>query len=201
MINHPQWQPGMLLQVPTERFVLRSLLPTDADDVYTSWWNDVEIQKGFNSLPRNWDKARAAKHIQQFNNQDKFHLGIYCKVTGQKIGFFAMFVDYNQKIAKTNVLLGNREYWGKGVVLEVRGRMLDFLFNRLKMEKVEGEILGRNLPSIYNYKAQGFTAEGVRRKHILKAGGGRTDVYHFGMLRDEWFAMKNQTKVNESRNA
>lgn len=180
----------MLLQVETERFVLRSLLPKDADDVYTSWWNDIELQKGFNSPPRNWTNAQAAKHISQFNNKTKFHLGIFCKKTQQRIGFFAMFVNYRQKVAKTNILLGNRDYWGKGVVLEVRGTMLDFLFNGLGLEKVEGEILGRNLSSIFNYKAQGFKSEGVRRSQILAPDGSRTDVYHFGLLRDEWLASR-----------
>lgn len=191
------WEPGQLLQVQTERFVLRSLLPTDADEVYTSWWNDAEIQKGFNQLPRNWDKARAAKHIQQFNNKNKFHLGIFCKQSGQLIGFFAMFVNHFQKVAKTNVCIGNKDYWGQDVVLEVRARMLDFLFNRLNMEKVEGEIMGRNLPSIFNYKAQGFSAEGVRRKQIRAAGGGRTEIYYFGILKEEWIAFKNAQEVKQ----
>ena len=184
------WQPGQLLQVQTERFVLRSLVPADADEVYTSWWNDAEIQQGFNSPPRNWNRERAARHIQQFNNKDKFHLGIYTKDIGQLIGFFAMFVDHAQIVTKTNVCIGNKTYWGQDVVLEVRARMLDFLFNRLAMEKVEGEILGRNLPSIYNYKAQGFTAEGVRRKQIKTFDGGRTEIYHFGLLKQEWIAFK-----------
>jgi RimJ/RimL family protein N-acetyltransferase len=194
MAENTPWQPGMLLQVETERFILRSLTPVDADDTYTSWWNDAEIQRGFNSLPRNWDKVRAANHIEQFDNKIKFHLGIYCKNSTELIGFFAMFVDYQQKLSKTNVLLGNREYWGKGVVLEVRARVLDFLFNSLKMEKVEGEIFGRNLSSIYNYKAQGFTAEGVQKKHLKAAGGGRVDVYRFGMLRDEWLSLKSKAE-------
>ena len=180
------WQPGQLLAVETKRFALHSLLPEDADDVYTSWWNDAEIQQGFNSPPRNWDRARAARHIAQFDNRNRFHLGIYCKVPRQLIGFFAMFINHQQQVAKTNVCIGNKDYWGKDVVLEVRGRMLFFLFNRLGMEKVEGEILGRNLPSIFNYKAQGFTAEGIRRKQIRAVGGGRADIYHFGLLKEEW---------------
>lgn len=190
MTNPTPWQPGMGLQVETERFVLRSLVPADADEVYTSWWNDAEIQKGFNRLPRHWDRARAAQHIQQFENRDSFHLGIYPKDTGQIIGFFAMFVDHRQKVARTNICIGDKAYWGKNVVLEVRARMLDFLFNRLAMEKVEGEIKGRNFASIFNYKALGFTAEGVRRKQIWAFNGGRTEIYQFGLLKEEWFAFK-----------
>jgi ribosomal-protein-alanine N-acetyltransferase len=192
MTEFAGWQPGMPLQLKTERFHLRSLVPEDADDTYTSWWNDEEIQRGFNSPARNWDTERAAKHIRQFNNKNRFHLGIFPKDTNQLIGFFAMLVNYRPRVAKTNVLLGNRDYWGKGVVLEVRARLLEFLFERLQMEKVAGEILGRNLSSIYNYKAMGFRAEGVQRSHILAVSGGRADVYHFGMLREEWKALSQR---------
>ena len=109
-----------------------------------------------------------------------------------------MLVNYRQRVTKTNVLLGNRDYWGKDVVVEVRARMLEFLFERLRMEKVAGEILGRNLSSIYNYKAMGFRAEGVQRSHIMAASGGRTDVYHFGLLRKEWEAL-SQGGENDGR--
>ncbi len=107
-----------------------------------------------------------------------------------------MFVNYSELVAYTNVCIGDREYWGKDVAREVRWRMLDFLFNRLEMEKVEGEIMGRNLPSIFNYKVLGFTAEGIRRKQINAVGGGRADIYHFGILKNEWFAFKKGNPVN-----
>jgi [ribosomal protein S5]-alanine N-acetyltransferase len=195
MNNNKDWRAGMRLQVETERFLLRSLLPKDVGAVYISWWNDVELQKGFNSPPRNWGQQHVTKHLQQFNNKTKFHLGIYCKETSQLIGFFAMFVNYQQKVAKTNVLVGNREYWGKNVVLEVRTIMLGFLFNELAMEKVEGEILGRNLSSIFNYQAQGFKSEGVRRSQILDPEGNRTDIYHFGLLKSEWQKLKEEKQI------
>ena len=186
------WKRGKKLELETERFILRSLTPADADETYTSWWNDAELQRGFNSKPRNWDTSQAARHLRQFNNDNRFHLGIFCKETGKLIGFIAMFPKYRQKLAKTNVLIGDQSYWGKGVPREVRRHMLDFLFDTLGMEKVEGEIFGRNLPSIFNYQALGFKAEGVRRSHVRSVDGGRADVYQFGLLKEEWQAFKKE---------
>jgi RimJ/RimL family protein N-acetyltransferase len=180
------WKPGDLLEVETGRFVLRSLTPQDATDTYVGWWNDAEVQEGLNFAPRGWDRQRAMQHIALFDNVNKFHLGIFCKDSGRMIGFFAIFITPKTKVAVTNVVIGEKDFWGKGVVQEVRAAMLAFLFRVLGMEKVKGEIKGRNYPSIFNYKAQGFTCEGILRNEVAHFAGGRTDVFLFGLLREEW---------------
>lgn len=180
------WQAGEPLSLETERFILRSLTADDATDTYVSWWNDAEVQKGLNFPPRGWDRQRAIQHINQFDNRTGFHLGIFCKDTGRIIGFFAAFPNPNTKVARTNIVIGEKDYWGKRVVQEVRGRMLSFLFETLAMEKVKGEIHGRNYASIFNYKAMGFTHEGVLRNEVPQFDGGRADIYLFGLLREEW---------------
>lgn len=187
------WQPGEPLQLETERFLLRSLTPADATSTYVGWWNDPEVQEGLNSAARDWDRQRAVEHISDFNNKTSFHLGIFCKDTDRMIGFFAAFPRPVAKVAKTNIVIGEKDYWGQHVVQEVRARMLSFLFEVMGMEKVKGEIQGRNYPSIFNYKAMGFTCEGVLRSEIKRFDGGRTDVFVFGLLRDEWEALKSDS--------
>ncbi|MCH8081599.1 MAG: GNAT family N-acetyltransferase [Proteobacteria bacterium] len=189
------WEPGKPLITQSERFIIRSLSAKDAGPIYTSWWNDAEIQKGFNFKPRGWDQQRAAQHIETFDNRKKFHLGIFEKQTKKIIGFFAIWPNYTKKVALTNICIGDKAWWGKGVTLEVRARLLPFIFNTLGMEKVEGEIHGRNLPSIYNYKAMGFTPEAVVREHLISPFGGRVDAYHFGLLKEEWLEMRKAGKL------
>lgn len=183
-----EWRPGEILSVETKRFIIRSLTPEDATPTYISWWNDPEVQSGLNFPARGWGQQEAVKHISRFNNKTSFHLGIFCKQTDRMIGFYAMFIQPTNKVAKTNIVIGEKDYWGKRVVQEVRGRMLSFLFETLEMEKVKGEIMGRNYPAIFNYKEQGFTSEGILRAEIPCFSGGRTDIFVFGLLRDEWRA-------------
>ncbi len=192
------WQPGKPIQIKTNRFILRSILPRDVNDTYISWWNDREIQKGFNFKPRGWGRKEALKHVSRFNNKDSFHLGIFDKASGALIGFYTMFIYIQPRRALTNVCVGDKAWWGKGVVLEVRGKMLDFLFFNLDLEKVEGTIHGRNLPSIYNYKAQGFRTEAIVRSHMVGAYGGRVDEYHFGMLKEEWLEKRKESPYKDT---
>lgn len=188
------WEPGKPVTIETESYFVRSLTPSDADETYTSWWNDAEIQKGFNNTPRNWDTVRAAQHISTFDNRNRFHLGIFTKKNGKIIGYFAILLEKGGEVASTNVCIGEKEYWGKGVASEIREKVLDFIFGPLGLIKVEGKILGRNLSSIAIYKGLGFKPEGVLRKHINAVDGGRADIFLFGLLKEEWEEMKKKRK-------
>jgi len=192
-----RWRQGTPLRVETARFRLRSLTPADATETYVKWWNDPEIQDGLNSAPHGWGRQRARRHIAQFDNKQKFHLGIFCKESLEMIGFFAIFITPHTKVAKTNIVIGEKQYWGKRLVLEVRHAMLSLLFDSWGIEKVKGEIMGRNLPSIFNYKALGFTCEGILRNEVPHYKGGRADTYIFGLLREEWEAMKAKAATTE----
>ncbi len=189
------WQPGKPFETETERFRLRSLVPADVSETYISWWNDPEIQAGLNFPARGWDRERAIQHVIRFDNAKSFHLGIFCKDTGRMIGFFAAFPNQRTKVAKTNIVIGEKDYWGKRVVQEVRGHMLSFLLDEMGMEKVKGEIHGNNYASIFNYKSMGFSSEGVLRSEMPHFGGGkRIDLYIFGMLREQWQASRRRDK-------
>jgi RimJ/RimL family protein N-acetyltransferase len=185
------WQPGTPLQLETRSYLLRSLAAADATDEYISWWNDADVQRSLGFEPRGWDWNKAVRHIQRFDNRQSFHIGIFPKGEDLPVGFISAFVEPGSR-ALTNTVIGNKEYWGRRVVLEIRERLIDFLFDDIGVAKVYGRVDGRNFPSIFNYKAQGFTCEGVLRKHSVAFDGERCDTLMFGLLRDEWRAQKEK---------
>lgn len=191
------WQPGQPLRTETKRFIIRSLTPADVTETYVRWWNDPEIQDGLNFPARGWNWQRAVQHVSGFDNEQTFHLGIFCKDTRRLIGFFAVFLNPHTKVAKTNIVIGEKDYWGKQVVQEVRGHMLSIIFEIMGMEKVKGEVHGNNYASIFNCKSMGFTCEGILRSEEPHfSGKKRIDMYIFGLLREEWLEQKKR-KNNE----
>ena len=181
------WQPGNDIEIKTERFRLRTLKPADANETYVSWWNDAELQRGFNMPARNWTLGRARQHIARFDQAQKCHLGIYTKGDSALIGFFTILREPENEIATTNICIGKRDLQGGQAALEVKRAMIDFMFREMGVRKVEGRVIGRNLASFAVYHGLKFNPEGVLRKHVRGLEGGRADVYLFGMLRDEWF--------------
>lgn len=188
------WQPGQIFETETRRFHLRSLTPADITPDYISWWNDNEIQEGLGAVARGWTRENALQNLATFDNINKFHLGVYQKTNGRLVGFFSFFMDPIHKVSMANFVLGEKALWGTGVLIEIKIHLMDFMFNTLGAEKLETKIFGRNLPSIFNSKAMGFVPEGILIKHQRQQGGGRRDVYLFGMLKEEWLALKKAGK-------
>ena len=193
-----KWTPGTPLGLQSENYFLRSMTPTDITNRYIDWAKDAELMENLNTPPKEIDREQLIRYLKRFNNKTSYHLGLFTKESGLHIGFYTVFVDARTRTAQTNVVIGDRDFWGKGVVLETRAVIIDFLFDALGMERVWGSPFERNFPSIFNYKAQGFTCEGVLRKHGLRVSGERVDQYIFGLLRDEWHARKGIKKTAEA---
>lgn len=189
------WQPGMKLGLATRRYILRSTPVQGVTEAYRSWWNDDEIMSGLNRKGRNWSMDDCIRHVLSFNNKNNFHLGIHLKDSGEMIGFITLMATIKNRTAKSNIIVG-KEHWGEGVVKEVRARVMQFAFNRLNILKYKGMVVGRNYPSIYNYLAMGFTCEGVFKEETASVGGGRADVFHFAMFRDEWIERMKRERAN-----
>ena len=181
-----QWKPGEPVKIETERFLVRSLTPADAPGVYTGWWNDPEIQLAFNSKPRNWTPQQAARNIASFDNQTTFHLGIFYKATGVLVGFMTLAVNPSQGVVSVNACIGDKTFQGKKVVTEISPGLKEFVFESLGMEKVSAIIRGFNLASITTARALGLKKEAHQKNHIVSVKGGRTDVFHYGLLKSEW---------------
>jgi len=186
-----KWIPGTMLTLETDNYELRSLLAGDATDTYLSWWNDPDIQTPLGFEPRGWSKEQAVRHIGRFDNQRKFHIGIFPFGERLPIGFISIFLEAHNR-ATTNIVIGNKDFWGKGVVLEVRATILEFLFLNRNIQKVCGNVKARNFASIFNYKAQGFTCEGILREHELGLDGKREDQLAFGLLKEEWLQSRSE---------
>ena len=184
-MNAP-WKLGQPLQLETAHYVVRSMKPEDVTPDYLAWTQDEEIMYGVNAAPGRMTMADLHRYVANFNNRSSFHLGIFLKDTGRLIGFYSIYWERRHNIAGTNVVIGDRAYWGKGVVLETRAAIIDFLFDRLKVAKVWGSPMARNIASVFNYKAQGFRCEGVLKRHRTSPKGERLDQLMFGLFPEEW---------------
>lgn len=181
------WEPGALLHLETPRFIVRSMIREDVTDAFLGWLADPEVMLGFN-LPRHrLSRPQAVRWVLGFDNRSRFCLGIHVAPSGPQIGFFTVECDLRNRCAETSVAIGDCSFWGRNVVVEARSALLDFLFEEMDLHKVLGRPHGRNLASIYNYKALGFACEAVLREQLCSIqDDSRLDQLIFGMLRSEW---------------
>jgi len=181
------WTPGTPVRLSSKRFILRSMTIADVNRVFMGWLNDTELCAGQNTYVKITSRKQAQKMLTQADNRNLFYLLIGASIAEKPIGYYSVRVDPDNQVAETTVVLGDKNYWGKKVVLETRAVLLDFLFDTVGVQKVMGNPHGRNLASIYNYKAQGFTCEAVLREQLKSVvDGTRLDQFVFGLLRREW---------------
>lgn len=179
------------VRVQTERFLLRSMVAKDASERYLGWAADAEVMGPLNVKPLKMSIAQLTSYIGGFDNLARFLVGIFVRDDNRHIGFYVIEIDVLHDVASFNVVIGDKEYWGQKVVLETRPALLDLFFNERGIEKVVGLPLARNFPSIFNYKAEGWTMEGVFKAHRRSfIDGKRLDQMQFAMLKDVWRARR-----------
>jgi RimJ/RimL family protein N-acetyltransferase len=190
MMQRPMGRP---VKLTTERFLVRSLMPADASERWCDWSADADVMGPLNVPVRRATKEELMRYIARFDNDNGYLLGVFTKAMSLHIGFYMIEANKLHATGNFNLVIGDKAYWGKGVVNEVRAALLDECFERRGIEKAYGTPLARNFPAVFNYKAQGWRLEGVLRGQCKSiVDGSRLDQYHFGMLRDEWRARKGQ---------
>jgi [ribosomal protein S5]-alanine N-acetyltransferase len=176
-----------LIKLRTKRFALRTLRQDDASESWLAWLQDPEVMDPLNLPARKMTLADIRSYIASFNNDSRSLVGIFERAGKTLIGFFMIEVDHIHRLVTFNVLIGDKAWWGKGVVNEARAALLDHVFKEWKMEKACGAPFARNFAAILNYKAQGWRHEGTLRSHrVSLIDGTRTDQFQFGLLRSEW---------------
>lgn len=189
------WILGMPVRLETERFVLRSMRGSDITSDYMRWIADPDLMRNLNIPPLRNVRDQEAERLKSYDHASGFQLGIFVKPEGELIGFFQVRIDRHHKLAETSVVIGDRDWWGRNAVVETRQALVDFLFGRMKVEKIWGMPQVRNFPAILNYRKQGFRLEGVLRGHHTNTyGGPRLDLAVFAMLRQEWQDRKKKAK-------
>jgi RimJ/RimL family protein N-acetyltransferase len=179
------------VHLKTERFLLRNLAPSDASERYLGWAADGEVMGPLNVKPARMTREQLAAYISSFDGMNRFLIGIFTLAENLHIGFYMVEVDPFHDVANFNVVIGDKAYWGQKVVGETRPALIAHFFEDRGVQKVSGQPLARNIPAIFNYKAEGWRLEGILKGHRKSVmDGKRVDQMQFGMTKDEWRARK-----------
>jgi ribosomal-protein-alanine N-acetyltransferase len=183
------------IQLETERFVLKSLSRRELARISHPWTDDPKIMEPLEQNPGGWTLRAWEKQLFKPNNRDKFAFAIKERNSGAIIGYETAQVS-RTKVAILSVAIGDQDWWGRGVVLESRSAVLNFLFDELRCVRVWGIVFTRNFPSVSNYLALGFRHEGTLREQFLRPDNTRGDGMVFGILREEWLNRRGQGQFN-----
>ena len=96
-----------------------------------------------------------------------------------------MYIDWRVEIADIGCLIGEKEYWGKGVVYDCMKTIMDFAFYDLDLFKIFGSTAGCNIPVIFNCKKLGMNKVAELKDHVL-VDSKRHSLIFFSIYKDQW---------------
>lgn len=178
--------------IETKRLILRPPKRSDWKDVVEGS-RDIQVSKMLAVVPHPYKKKDALRWINDVikkwkkKKKEDYTFFIELKKEKKVIGATGIHkVSYIDKKAKTGSWI-NKKYWRKGYILEAKIPILDFIFNKLQLEKVETEAFVENKASNEMSKKLGFRYEGTKRKSVAcKATGKIHDENIYGLLKEEW---------------
>jgi RimJ/RimL family protein N-acetyltransferase len=167
----------------SERLGLRALKEEDAQGNYGSWLNNREITS-FNTHGRYPVTEDSLKVYINSSNTSRTMMvfAIVYKETNEHIGNISLqnidWIDSNAEIA---FLLGEKKYWGKGIMLEAGNLLIKHAFNSLNLHRVYCGTSSFNVGMQKLAVKLGMSQEGIRRDALFK-NGQYLDIIEFGIV-------------------
>ena len=85
------------------------------------------------------------------------------------------------------IMIGDRDYWGRGYGREVVRLLLEYGFHYLGARRIALTTHAKNERAIRSYLACGFIEEGRPRKAVW-IEGEYIDLVNMSILREEWYS-------------
>ena len=113
------------------------------------------------------------------------------------IGNASLYFNYNYRSVEFACLIGETDWWGKGVMTQVMKWALQHCFDKLGMNRVWTGTAATNIGMNYVASKNGMKQEGVF-KEAMFLNGEYVDINEWGIVKSEWDRMKTQKK-NEGK--
>lgn len=140
----------------------------------TKFVNDKELKKLLvTTIPfpmTLWEEEEWIKS-QKSNSQGTYNFAIEDVKTNKYIGGCGIQgVNWLARVATIGIMIGDKDYWGKGYGTDAMKVLINFIFNDMNINKIRLGTFSFNERAIKSYKKCGFEIEGVLKNEIFKDG-------------------------------
>lgn len=153
------------VKIASQRVVLQPLKESDATEEYCQWLNDPTINRYLGT--KGTTIAGLKEYIKAKNsNPNCLFLGIFFKEGQEHIGNIKLEpIDLKKGTATVGILIGNKDYWGRGLATEATKLLTDYAFSKLKLKKIDLAVDARNRPAIKVYQKAGFKVASIDKEN------------------------------------
>ncbi|MGG3556601.1 GNAT family protein [Peribacillus frigoritolerans] len=177
---------GELPTLTTDRLLLRKFAVGDAEDMFE--YASEPVVSRF--VP--WEPHNTIQDTYEFLNliHKQYQEGkiapwaIEFKQTKKVIGTID-FVAWSPIHSRAEIgFILSKDHWGKGIILEAATKVIEFGFNKMKLNRIEAPCMVENIQSQRVLQKMGMKLEGIsREKYFIK--GKYRDMAMYSVLRNE----------------
>lgn len=154
------------------------------NDTYVNWFNDAEVCKYNSHHAYPYTRELAVEYVTRVRSQKSdLVLAIIAKDSGKHVGNISLQkIDPIGRSAEFAIVVGDRDYWGKGVAKEASRLVIAHGFETLNLHRIYCGTSAANTPMQKLAASLGFVEEGIRKEALYK-DGSFVDIIEYGMLR------------------
>ncbi|MBN2019144.1 MAG: GNAT family N-acetyltransferase [Sedimentisphaerales bacterium] len=172
------------MRIQGQTVTLREMEKSDVANK-VKWFNDPEVNKTL-FLDEKLDLQKSLEWFNKSRSDTSRRDFVIETSDGRPIGNISLVhISDIHKTAEIFIAVGQKKFWGKGVMYEAEGLLIQWAFDFLKLEKIRADAYLNNIASIITMKKLGFQTEGTLRKERYQ-DGLRLDVIRFGLLKEEF---------------
>lgn len=174
------------LELRGSRFLLRTLSVDDVGPRYLGWLRDPDVNRFLEVRFEEMDEPKLRAWVSRFDGVSRYVFGIRVVSTDEFIGTATLYdIRPIHGLANYGYMIGEKAYWGQGVVGEVLELLFDFAFERVGVRKITTSCYAPHLASMVNYRKLGLRHEGTLRAH-LRLGDAYVDEHIYSITGEEW---------------
>ncbi len=168
--------------------------PETDPKIMAVWHRDSEFFRlAYGRIAQPWSEARLKERIEKYGGEsDEPVFAIHTLADDKLIGQIGLWLGHPHGEGYVWILIGDREYWGKGFGTDAMRVLLCYAFQELNLHRVALRTFGFNTRAIRSYEKVGFVHEG-RVRLALNRMGQRWDEIWMGILRSEWETQRHAT--------
>ena len=154
---------------------LRAMAESDINERYLAWFSDTSVTHFLDA--RNLTHDAALGYLRAGRESGTRHQFAICAAdSGLQIGSVKLGeIEMPARVSDLVTLIGDRDYWGKGIATTAIRLGSQVAFERHNIRKLNGGIHSANIGSIKAYTRGGWVIEAVLHSHHVDASGGLCD--------------------------
>lgn len=190
------------IRVEGEQLYIAKIKVSEITDRVMDWFNDDQLMKYYTNSKRQITKESLLDAIEDGEKKgNQFTFGIYHREDDMLIGTLKLGpINFNHKTSDLVVLIGDRNYLGKGLAPKAIALGNELAFGHFDIRKLYGGMYESNIPSIKSYLRAGWLVE-ARLKGQYVVDGKTEDRIEVGCFNPKYFSEKTIQEIKDKQSA